>query len=127
METYEVSICSTFRARHAIRLADGSLEPSHEHAWQAQAVFRAEKLDPDMHVVIDFLEVKDALDRISAELEGIDLNLMAEFAAAPPTAELVARLLAQKLLAILSIGGMLYKVRVEEAPGCFAAYYPSGA
>ncbi|MBI5724199.1 MAG: 6-carboxytetrahydropterin synthase [Planctomycetes bacterium] len=127
MEIYEASVRAAFGARHAIRLADGSLEPSHEHLWEVQAAFRAERLDPATHVVIDFVEVKDALDRISAEFEGADLNSMHEFSAASPTAELVARMLAQKLLAVLSAGGMLYMVRVSEAPGCHAAYYPSGA
>jgi 6-pyruvoyltetrahydropterin/6-carboxytetrahydropterin synthase len=120
MSTYEVSVSASFRARHAVATPDGTMEPPHEHDWRVEAVFRADQLDDDGFVV-DFLAVREALDAALAPLGGGDLNAVLD---APASAERVAEFVAA------AIGGRCagpYCVRVEEAPGCRAAFYPGGA
>lgn len=113
-----------FRATHAVRLPDGSLEESHEHTWRVTATFRSNRLDPTMGVVVDFLKVEAALSAIAAELEGRDLNSMDEFSQTGPSAEKVACYLAGRLAELLKGEGKLYCVSVTEAPNCRAAFYP---
>ncbi len=127
MGTYEVSVDHRFRARHAIVLGDGEWEEGHEHEWLVTATFRSDELDPVTGVVVDFLDVTDALKEIGDDLEGRDLNKIRELAEGA-SAERVARYLARRLARTLGPeGDKLYRVCVAEAPGCRAAYYPPRA
>ena len=123
---YEISVDGRFRAKHAIRLADGSFEPGHEHLWSVRATFRARKLDETTGVVIDFVQVREAMEAMAAELNGRDLNAMDTFPSSSPSAELVARYVAVRLGQVLGAGCVPYRVDVTEAAGCTAAYYPGG-
>jgi len=126
VDRYEISVEASFRADHAIRLADGSPEASHGHLWKAAATFRARKLDEPMGVVINFVEVRRALAAVAAELEGTDLNSLEAFAGSSPSAERVAEHIAGRLGEAVGEGRTVYRVTVTEAPGCCAAYYPHG-
>ena len=121
---YEVSVTTSFRARHAIALANGSLEEPHEHDWQVTATFRSETLTEPMGVVIDFQKVATILNSISSRLEGTDLNRLPLLSGGRCSAERLAELLAGELKARLDGEDKLYRVTVTEAAGCTAAYYP---
>ena len=97
------------------------MEKSHEHAWRVSAVFRRETLDADGFVV-DFLAVRHALADITNPLEGGDLNQALGCGDEGLSAERVAEYLAGELARLL--GGAPYCLRVTEAPGCSAAFYP---
>lgn len=126
MSTYEVSVCMSFRASHALPLRGGGMEEAHEHSWDTTATFRGTRLDKEMGVVIDFLAVRDALETITSQLEGRDLNTLDAFADATTSAENVAARIAAALARELGADAALYRLAVTEAPGCTAAYYPSG-
>ena len=120
MSSYEVSVSASFAARHAVAMADGSMEQAHEHDWQVEAVFRAPALNGDGFVV-DFLTVRETLDGALAALAGKDLSaVLPEGASAEQVAAHVAAVVGSRC-------DGLYCVRIEEAPGCKAAYYPDGA
>lgn len=127
METYEVSVEQSFRADHAIRLDDGSLERSHKHLWKVTATFRSERLDESMGVVVDFVDIRRALESVAAELDGSNLNELEALSGRSPSAERVAEYIAGRLGERLARTHAPYRVMVTEAPGCFAAYYPHGA
>ena len=130
VKTYEATVAHVFRARHAVRLEDGGLEPPHDHEWRVSATFRANSLDEPMGAVIDFAKAKAALEAAAGELERIDLNAHAAFADKSSTAERVAEYIACRLaesFAESGEGAALYSVTVTEAPGCLAAFYPQGA
>ncbi|MCK4626038.1 MAG: 6-carboxytetrahydropterin synthase [Phycisphaerae bacterium] len=122
MGIYEVTVSTCFSARHSVALPDGTMEPSHEHDWSVTATFRANRLDTDGFVV-DFVVVRSALAEITGELEGANLNdlLPPDFAA---TAECLAEYLAGRLAE--RMGREVHCVRVTEAAGCSAAFYPNG-
>ena len=124
MSTYEVSVCVSFTASHALPLGDGRMEDSHLHTWETTATFRSENIDNEMGVVIDFITVRDALVKIASRLDDTDLNALDAFAPATTSAENVAAHIAYVLQSKLSCGDGLYRVSVTEAPGCTAAYYP---
>ena len=123
---YEISVDGRFRAKHAIRLEDGSFEPAHEHLWGVTVTFRAQKLDEIMGVVIDFMQVREAMEAMAAELNGRDLNAMDAFPSSGASAELVARYVAVRLGQILGADSVPYRVAITEAVGCTAAYCPGG-
>lgn len=125
MAIYEVKIESSFKASHAVRDGDGKFEPAHEHDWQVSAKFRSGKLN-DAGMVVDFLVVKAAMDEIFAELKGINLNAIAGLPTTGATAELLAREIAMRLSSALDDEATLYCVKVCEAPGCSAAFFPDG-
>jgi 6-pyruvoyl-tetrahydropterin synthase len=124
MSTYEVSVCASFRATHALPLGSGGMEEAHEHSWDTTATFRSTRLDSETGVVIDFLAVRDALGKIASQLDGMDLNTLDEFADATTSAENVAARIAAALARELGAEPPLYRLAVTEAPGCSAAYYP---
>ncbi|MCY2931056.1 MAG: 6-carboxytetrahydropterin synthase [Planctomycetota bacterium] len=119
---YEVTVESGFAARHAIAMADGRMEASHSHPWHVAAAFRGERLDPASGVLVDFLEVKAALDALARELDGTDLNAHEAFRAGAPSAERVAEFLARRLMKAMAGKAALYRLEVSEAPGCRAAF-----
>jgi len=124
MSTYEVSVRVSFTATHALPLGDGRMEESHPHTWETTATFRSAHIDNEMGVVIDFTTVRQALDKIAADLDQGNLNTLAAFAPATTSAENVAAHIAEKLQNELPDAAGLYRVSVTEAPGCTAAYYP---
>ena len=126
MGTYEVSVSVSFTASHALPLGDGRMEQSHLHTWKTTATFRSPDIDNEMGVVIDFVDVRDELERIAAELDSVDLNALGAFAPATTSAENVAAHIADLLKRDLIGAEKLYRVSVTEAPGCVAAYYPKG-
>lgn len=121
---YEAGVTHSFKARHALRLVDGTNEDSHEHTWRMTACFRSEMLDEPMGVVIDFIEVKNVLKEIADKLEGTDLNALEAFLKAGPSAERLAEFISGLLAKKLKHGNLLHCLRITEAPGCEAAFYP---
>jgi 6-pyruvoyltetrahydropterin/6-carboxytetrahydropterin synthase len=82
-------------------------------------------LDPD-GMLVDFHAVEANLDRILGRLHNRNLNDTAPFDRVNPTAELVARHVAEALAPSLPGGVRLRAVSVREAPGCTATYAPPG-
>lgn len=112
-----------FVARHSVALPDGAAESPHEHEWCVSAAFRADCLDEN-GFVIDFAAVRALLVEITGEMEGKDLNDLLSGAEGGATAERVAEYLAGRLS--LRLGRDVHCLRVTEAPGCDAAFYPLG-
>ena len=124
---YEATVERSFAATHAVALPEGSIEPAHRHHWHVRAVFRARRLGEPMGVVVDFLAADKALEGVLGELDGRKLNALPQFANGRSSAERVAEWIARSLTDRLSCGELLHCVRVTEAPGCTASFYPTGA
>jgi len=119
---YTVTIDATFSATHQLRLSDGRLEPLHGHDWHVRASFSATYLD-DHGMVVDFDVAAAALHAIVKPLHHGALNEMVDFARCNPTAEAVAKFIADRLIekGLRNVS----RVEVTEAPGCIATYEPS--
>lgn len=120
---YEVSIAGWFAAAHQLRLTDGKMEPLHGHNWHVTATFAGPHLD-EIGVLADFTTLRPRLDAILAEFHDRHLNDLAAFAGVNPSAEHVARGIAERLGGGLPADVRLACVAVEEAPGCVARYIP---
>ena len=51
---YEASIERQFRAAHALRLADGQMEPMHAHDWHVTVTVAASQLDRALRQIDPF-------------------------------------------------------------------------
>ncbi len=100
---HAIEVTTGFSASHQLRLADGSLEPRHRHAWRIHVQIAAERLDA-LDTVLDFHAVQRALEAIVTPWRGQHLNEVAPFATAwarqiNPSAERVAEQIAGALTA----------------------------
>jgi 6-pyruvoyltetrahydropterin/6-carboxytetrahydropterin synthase len=125
MGTYEIRVKDRYSAVHRLKLPDGSLEPLHGHDWRVEAVFRGQKLD-GLEMLIDFEIASAVLRDVLADLRRANLNMLPAFADHNPTAEVVARLIYNRLRDRLGSTAPLAAVYVEEAPGCIAGYVQAG-
>jgi len=121
---YELTVKTEFCAAHSIVIA-GAREPVHGHNWRITTTIEGPKLDAD-GLLCDFHAVEHALAVITAPLTNTDLNAIPPFDSLNPTAEHVARHIAERLAAALDLpaGARVAAVRVTEAPGCAATYRP---
>lgn len=120
---FEIRVSATFTARHQVRQRDGSLEPVHGHAWNVRVTYTGPELN-EAGFLVDFTAVRRRLASALRQLDGKHLNRTPAFRRRPPSAENVARFLAEQLLRSRLPRAHLACVEVEEESGCFARYRP---
>jgi 6-pyruvoyltetrahydropterin/6-carboxytetrahydropterin synthase len=121
---YEVTVSGWFAAAYQLRLPDGSLEPLHGHNWKVNVTYGGPELD-SMGVLVDFVALRARLDALLASMHDRHLNELPAFAERNPSAEGVARQVAEQMSAAGGDRARLLCAEVEEAPGCVARYRPS--
>jgi 6-pyruvoyltetrahydropterin/6-carboxytetrahydropterin synthase len=125
---HQLTIQHVFSAAHAITIR-GEREPIHGHDWHTTVVICAETLDED-GLVCDFHAVEEILRGVCGPFHNRSLNDTPPFDTLNPTAEHVARYVAEELAARLDEALPVVRaplVRVErvsvtEAPGCAATF-----
>ncbi len=117
---YELSVERDFDAAHAITMV-GDREASHRHHWHVKVIVAGQQLDTD-GLLCDFQLLESGLADVLAPFDGGDLNTIAPFDRLNPTAEHVARYIAQQMSQSLPQGVTVKRVSVTEAPGCCATY-----
>ena len=126
---YELHVESEFAAAHAIVIA-GEREPLHGHNWRVRATVRGDVLDQD-GLLCDFHAVETALRNIIMPFHNRNLNDTAPFDSLNPTAENVARHIAERLEGAMAHslpdGVHVASVEVSEAPGCRAVFHTAPA
>ena len=122
---YELEIRRRFSAAHAISMR-GVREAVHGHDWEVTLLVQGERLDGD-GLLCDFHAVERELDAILRPLDSRHLNETPPFDRINPTAEHVARHVADAMVPRLPAGVRVASVRVTEAPGCAARFVPAGA
>ena len=120
---YEVSVEISFSAKHQLRLGDEGPEPLHEHNWRVRVELEGEELGVE-GLLVDFVKVKKLLGKIADKLRGRDLSEVAGLAERNPSAENVAHYFYEQLGGRFDGDVRLARVRVEEAGGCWASYWP---
>lgn len=128
MDTYDITVERAFSATHALKLPDGSIEPTHGHDWPVWVTVTATRLD-DMQAVMDFHELEAAVDAVLQPWRGKHLNDVEPFidGTVNPSAERVAWWIA--LQTQHRLGDTPHRwvsaATVGEAPGCRATYRPA--
>lgn len=121
---FELQVEAEFAAAHAITIA-GRLEPLHGHNWRVRVGVTGESLDAD-GLLCDFHLVESHLRDVVGVFHNRNLNETAPFDRMNPTAENVAKHIAQTLESNLR-PQLPHAVRiawasVTEAPGCTAIF-----
>lgn len=124
---YELTIQAEFCAAHALVIR-GEREPTHGHNFHVTLGIEASHLDAD-GLAVDFHAVELALSTVLKPWVNQDLNKVAPFTKLNPSAENIARSIAEQTRSRLVNDGHLddQSVRVAwcavtEAPGCAARY-----
>ena len=86
---YEISVERTFSAAHALREYKGKCENLHGHNWRVRVTVSGLKLDK-MGMVVDFTDLKSALDAVLSKLDHTNLNDINPFNTVNPSAENIA-------------------------------------
>jgi len=124
---YRLTVEGEFAAAHAIVMR-GRREPVHGHNWRVTVTVAGETLDDD-GLLCDFHAVESSLRTATERFHNRNLNDTPPFDRVNPTAELVARHLAEAVAAGVPLedaarGVRVESVRVTEAPGCAATFFP---
>lgn len=123
---YEITVEDEFCAAHAIMIR-GEPEAVHGHNWHVSVTVAGESLDAD-GLLLDFHALEALVRDVLSPLRNRDLNATPPFDRINPTAELVARHIAERVgsgLQSLNQGALrVTGVCVTEAPGCSVTYLP---
>lgn len=121
---FEVTYETTFCATHRLTDAGRAIEPLHGHEWRVEAVAAGATLDR-IGVVVDFEHLKKAVGEVASRFHYKDMNEHPAFAGQSVSAETVARYFFDEVRKGLGDDGRsLQRVRIWEAPGCSATYWP---
>ena len=120
---YDVTVKTGFSAANQLRLYDGKYENLHGHNWTAQVTVEADELNP-IGVGIDFVELKEMVEKILSRLDYQNINEISPFDKENPSAENIARWLFLELKTEIDTKSTRVKrVEVCEMEGCGASYY----
>lgn len=121
---FELSVQSEFCAAHAL-IISGVRETTHGHNWRVEVGIVGSTLDAD-GLLCDFHTAEAMLEQVIDPFQNADLNRVQPFTTLNPTAENVARHIAQRLVELLddSLAPHAHVgwVSVTEAPGCKAKF-----
>ena len=125
---FEIAVSTEFCAAHALTIG-GQRETLHGHNWKVVATIAGRTLDSD-GLLCDFHTVEETLAAIIEPFDNNDLNKISPFDAVNPSAENVARHIAEQLSArldeVLAPHAAVAWVSVSEAPGCVATFRCGG-
>lgn len=122
---FEVSIDYSFSAGHALRNYKGKCENTHGHNYKVRVSVEGEQLD-STGLLVDFIDLRDAVKSIVDRLDHQFLNETAPFDKLNPSAENIARYFCIQLESrVNQNGARLQAVTVWETDTSFATYRPS--
>jgi 6-pyruvoyltetrahydropterin/6-carboxytetrahydropterin synthase len=120
---YEVLIRTHFSSAHHLVGYRGRCEAVHGHNWEVEVAVRGETLNR-IGILMDFRELRTAVDGILSRLDHADLNRHPAFRKENPTSENIARYLHEALSA--KIHGpvcRIHKITVFETTRASASYW----
>lgn len=120
---YAIQVAHEFCAAHALTIA-GSKEPIHGHNFKVKARIETKELDHD-GLVCDFHTAHETLVDICEPFNNKNLNEILPFDRTNPSAEYIARFIADELADRLDSAiapARVHSVSVTEAPACVATY-----
>ena len=124
---YTITVTHEFCAAHTLSIA-GAQEPIHGHNFISKATIAGDTLDAD-GLLCDFHIVHAALVEICNPFTNQNFNEIAPFDSINPSAELIAKHIADeltnRLADELAPNACLQSVSLTEAPGCVATFLPS--
>ena len=120
---YEVLIEKTFSSAHFLRKYKGKDEPLHGHNWRVQVKFRGAKLVVPEEYLVDFVEAREALDKIVEKIDYKNINEVPPFDKRNSSAENIAWWICEEF-GKTSLTPKPSCVTVWETPDGAASYIP---
>ncbi len=120
---FELTVKTDFSAAHRLRDYEGSCERLHGHNYKVDVVVAGEELS-GTDLLIDFRELKAMLADILDQFDHQYLNDIAPFDSLNPTAENIAKVIAEQLADRLPEGVVVRRVTTWESDNCGATYVP---
>lgn len=118
---YELMVEGGFDAAHQLVGHSGPCEKLHGHSWKVQVFLTGAKLN-NLGMVIDFKEIKSALQLVLSRLDHTDLNSIPYFKNVNPTSENVSKYIFDRMSKIMNKKIDVVKVTVFESTTTSASY-----
>ena len=119
---FEIGLVVEFAATHALRGDFGPASQPHGHDYRVKVTLRGPTLRDD-GTLYDLARLEAVLAEVVGTLRERDLNELPQFAEVNPTAEGVARWIADQVAAgIGPQSGLAVSAKVWESPTAFARY-----
>jgi len=122
---YEVAIDASFAAAHHLRDYEGVCERLHGHNYRVRVVLAGERLNKQ-GFLIDFREARQMVGGAVERFDHAYLNELPPFDTLNPTAEQIARHIAECVAAAVPEGIVVRRVTCWESDRCSATYRPRG-
>ncbi len=120
---WEITQETSVAAAHQLRFAPGEGERLHGHNWRIKAVVQAKELD-SRGFVLDFNDLGKTLRALVEPYEHVFLNEIPPFDDLNPSAENIARVVADGLAAKVDDGRVrVLRVEIWENDTCSATYF----
>ena len=120
---YELSVRDHFDAAHSLRGYPGECCRLHGHTWDVEVTVAGEVLD-SIGIVYDFKTLKDDLRRVLDDYDHVLLDEVEPFGTLNATAENLARVIFERIAAVVGAGVRVAEVSVWESPVAKLTYRP---
>ena len=125
MSRYQILIEDGFSSAHALRHYHGATEPLHGHNYRVQVLVEGKRLQKKVKYVTDFVALQKALRDVVKTLDYVNLNETPPFNKENPSAENLARYIADEVRNRWREPGVrLSSVTVWETDKTAARYWP---
>ncbi len=119
---YKAILKSSFRASHAVKMPDGTVEKAHWHDWKLTSCFSRDSLD-ELGFVIEFGLCQEIINSATTTLANQNINELGIFSPNYPTTELIAKYIFEQIATRLpSTTIKLDYVELTEQPNCLVRY-----
>jgi 6-pyruvoyltetrahydropterin/6-carboxytetrahydropterin synthase len=118
---FELMVTGRFAAAHSLRNFNGRCEALHGHNWRVEVVVRGDTLD-EAGLVMDFGELKAAMNKVLDRLDHKYLNEIKPFDEYNPSSELIAKYLYEEIAELLPPGVHMARVSAWESEDSQATY-----
>lgn len=122
---FEVSVEETFAAGHALRNYHGKCENVHGHNYRVRVTLAGERLN-EAGLLVDFVEIKKAMNAVLDRLDHKFLNEVPPFDVLNPSAENMARYICEEISKGLASASpaRVSEVKLWETDTSIATYRP---
>lgn len=123
MGTYELTVKGHFDAAHHLYGYPGECHDLHGHTWEVEVTVAGGELD-GIGILYDFKALKSDLNTVLQRYDHVLINEVEPFDTVSPTAENLARTIAEALEERVPTSVRLVEVVVWESPVARIAYRP---
>ncbi|MFH0728800.1 MAG: 6-carboxytetrahydropterin synthase QueD [Pseudomonadota bacterium] len=121
---YELKVTTHFAAAHQLKLVALKCENLHGHNWKVEVYLKGDTLN-DAGVLMDFGEIKAAVNDIMNDLDHKYLNELDCFKSRNPSSENIANFITHALQEKIIVPGVkISRVTAWESDDACATYYP---